>query len=421
MRSHTVPSSPSNSSMRSDDSRAVDSRLHADAKVPKLQSKNHLLQELNADLRNHFLQTQIVSAGNSNLENAFNLRLYARISTAHQQELASFLVKEENAGICIASTRWALPALANFKFTELFAKKKIYAQRVKDLADQHRYLYADLSLRASKRGAITDLKKIAMRSLFMSDTPQYVVVDISAPPIVYAKKHKWDAEFQDVYTQLERFDEEDEVHCLSEQLERILATGRPLPAISLICRDRCLNSQIIAKMNADQRIISRLQVLDFAGMRFNYFGSLIFNQHSYIDEIKNLLNELAKLIKRSGSVKELYLDRCALYSQLALTLGETLPEMEKLKVLSLSENFLANDLLTREKDLNGLSQILQAVNQHKNLAYLNLSGNNLGKSGAKLVMALLRENQVIKEVRLGDNRIAEDHPIWADPRMQNRQ
>ncbi len=421
MRSHTVPSSPSNSSMRSDDSRAVDSRLHAYAKVPKLQSKNHLLQELNADLRNHFLQTQIVSAGNSNLENAFNLRLYARISTAHQQELASFLVKEENAGICIASTRWALPALANFKFTELFAKKKIYAQRVKDLADQHRYLYADLSLRASKRGAITDLKKIAMRSLFMSDTPQYVVVDISAPPIVYAKKHKWDAEFQDVYTQLERFDEEDEVHCLSEQLERILATGRPLPAISLICRDRCLNSQIIAKMNADQRIISRLQVLDFAGMRFNYFGSLIFNQHSYIDEIKNLLNELAKLIKRSGSVKELYLDRCALYSQLALTLGETLPEMEKLKVLSLSENFLANDLLTREKDLNGLSQILQAVNQHKNLAYLNLSGNNLGKSGAKLVMALLRENQVIKEVRLGDNRIAEDHPIWADPRMQNRQ
>lgn len=421
MRSHTVPSSPSNSSMRSDDSRAVDSRLHAYAKVPKLQSKNHLLQELNADLRNYFLQTQIVSAGNSNLENAFNLRLYARISTAHQQELASFLVKEENAGICIASTRWALPALANFKFTELFAKKKIYAQRVKDLADQHRYLYADLSLRASKRGAITDLKKIAMRSLFMSDTPQYVVVDISAPPIVYAKKHKWDAEFQDVYTQLERFDEEDEVHCLSEQLERILATGRPLPAISLICRDRCLNSQIIAKMNADQRIISRLQVLDFAGMRFNYFGSLIFNQHSYIDEIKNLLNELAKLIKRSGSVKELYLDRCALYSQLALTLGETLPEMEKLKVLSLSENFLANDLLTREKDLNGLSQILQAVNQHKNLAYLNLSGNNLGKSGAKLVMALLRENQVIKEVRLGDNRIAEDHPIWADPRMQNRQ
>ncbi|MGB4346491.1 MAG: hypothetical protein WBJ21_08855 [Burkholderiaceae bacterium] len=421
MRSDSVQPSQSNSSMRSVDSGAIGTSVRAETKAPQLHTKNHLLQALHADLRNYFLHTQIVRAGSSNLEKAFNLRLYARISKAHQQEVAHFMDQEENAGIRLTSTRWAVPALASFSLVELFTKQKIYAQRVKDLADREKYLYADLSLRAFKRGQITGLKKIAMRSLLMSDTPKHIVVDISAPPIVYDKKHKWNSEFKDFFTGVDKFAEEDEFHCLPEELERILAAGRQLPEISLICRDRCLSGEVIAQFNADQRILSRLQVLDFAGTRFNNDGALILHQNNYIDAINDLIRELAKLIQRSGSVKELYLDRCALYSQHASTLGESLPDMKKLKALSLSENFLANDLITREKDLIGVQQILQAVNQHNTLAYLNLSGNNLGKSGATLVMNLLRENSVIKEVRLGGNRIAEDHPIWTDPRMQNRQ
>ena len=413
MQRGSVQQSQSNSSMRAVNSRAVVITPSADPMAPKLQSKNHLLQALHTDLRNYFLHTQIVRAGSSNLEKAFDLRLYARISKAHQQEVAHFMDQDENADIRLASTRWALPVLANFKLTESLFRKKIFAQRVKDFADHEKYLHADLSANATKSSQISGLKKTALRTLLLSDTPQHIVIDISAKPITYPNKHDWNADFKG--EEISNTFRKDVIDDLNQELERTLAAGRTLPEISLICRDHFPNWRTIWGMQEKTRLIGCLRVLDFSGSRFCY------GKNNFMLANINLIDSLACLIFHGDSVKQLYLDRCAFYSQIASRLGAYLPKLDTLKVLSLSGNFIANELFTGQAEESGLIQILQGVNLNPSLTHLNLSDNNLGEGGAELVMTYLSENHVLQEVRLGGNGIAEDHPIWDDPRMQNLQ
>ncbi len=413
MQRGSVQQSQSNSSMRAVDSRAVVITPGADPTAPKLQIKNHLLQDLNPDLRNHFLNTQIVQAGSSYLEKAFNLRLYARISKAHQQEVAHFMDQDENADIRLASTRWALPVLANFKLMESISRKKIFAQRVKDFADHEKYLHADLSANATRSSQISGLKKIALRTLLLSDTPQHIVIDISAKPIAYPNRHDWNADFKG--EEIANTFRKDVIDDLNQELEKIVAAGRTLPEISLICRDHFLNWRTIRGMQKKIRLIGCLRVLDFSGSRFCY------DKNNFVLASKNLVNSIACLILSGYSVKQLYLDRCAFYSQIASRLGEHLPKLKTLKVLSLSGNFIANELFTGQAEESGLIQILQAVNLNSSLTHLNLSDNNLGDRGAELVMNCLSENHVLQEVWLGGNQIDVAHPIWDDPRMQNRQ
>ncbi len=405
--------------------------------VPVMATREHVLHDCPSDVRRYFLVTHIADEQATPEEQAINLRKYAQISKAHQEEAIAMFNELPDVGM--AATRNALPTMATFE-KKAKGRKNQFDLASQELFRTYRHVYADVSTSTLLNATQTvrfpkGTRQIAINNLTTSDHVKEFIIDVSHDafyfPVYDIPRHinLWTGEVniheaqglkkkQKIITQWNA--ELNERTHLSETLCDALRNFSARKDASAIAFGlKCTNqpfktflfpvAQTLAECKAGLGSMKSLDLsYSFQAFEHNYSWG---NQH-HASDLKMLATYADNLVEFLSSNKSLeYLNLCRndLRPASLMRIMEALKENVTLKSLDLSINNFSRDWIESESVIHVLVGSLEGK---KSLSFVNLAGCGLSNSAADLLVEFLKKNPQVTVCIAVNQAISDSHVIY---------
>lgn len=358
--------------------------------------RTHVFQDVPDDIRLHFNACFLL--GETPYETAKIYGVLARVSHAHQAEVASLLRAPGNEEVCLVSTAIGLSSLSAFSKLQLDRKRKL-AALTDALVTGITHVKIPLALFKSK----TFLGVILCRVL-ASPVLQQAVLDFSAETSPWMRKNISEIKPFDVQGDWEH------QQLIFTHLVRMSMPVQRQIKIDLVFRNRVVepyNLNVLVDEGA--AVLSCLRKLDINGLGVSCI--------SFKDNVQ--MKQWGRLISMATALEELDLGDSIIDSSMLDILTQGLNAHPALRILSLQNNILCHRFITGRNSPQGWSSLMQILPDMPKLELIDLRGNHIDDIAADSLLDALNFSLTIQHIKLGQNKIHKRHLIWLDSRVSN--